>query len=168
MSLDLRELPELKQGKKPVLPAVLAVAIRELFLACACLSSEEAYHKRFQIALQTNFRRKQRECEFEFTFRYSNLIVIMLSLAMNTVISRLVRLFWMPFKTTGTTRNWKISQKSKVEIAGRFNCFLGTWLTSYWPTIGIVILEVLAWTKTKTFHHCTCLQKRFSSVYTRI
>ena len=68
MSLDLRELPELKHGKKPVLPAVLVVAIRELFLACACLSSEEAYHKRFQIAWQTNFRRKQRESEFEITF----------------------------------------------------------------------------------------------------
>ena len=88
MFLDLRELPKLKQGKKPVLPAVLVVAIRELFLACACLSNDEAYHKIFRIALQTNVRRKQRESEFEFTFRYSNLIVIMLSLAMNTVISR--------------------------------------------------------------------------------
>ena len=31
MSLDLRELPKLKQGKKPVLPEVPVVAIRELF-----------------------------------------------------------------------------------------------------------------------------------------
>ena len=30
MSLDLRELPELKHGKKPVLPAVPVAAIREL------------------------------------------------------------------------------------------------------------------------------------------
>lgn len=113
MSLDLRELPELKQGKKPMLPAVLVVAIRELFSACACLSSEEAYHKRFQIALQTNFRRKQRECEFEFTFRYSNLIVIMLSLAMNTVISRTSKTVLNAFQNNGYNKEMKISSEVK-------------------------------------------------------
>ena len=55
------EIPELKQENILILPAVPVVAISELFLS---LSSDEAYHKRCRIALQTNSRRTQRESEF--------------------------------------------------------------------------------------------------------